>query len=305
MITVFLGLGGALLFGASDFIGGIASRVTSPLKVTALSALTGLVLLGTALAITGGAWSAEAVLFGLLSGIAVGSALALLYKSLAIGPMSILSPLTGLISALVPMTAGLLRGERLGLVGYLALALALFAVLLIGLSPGKAAQRPSALGLATAAGAGTLFGVFLILIDITPADSGLIPLVFSRAASATVMGLAILWMIGVSRSRRLVKQPGADAVPSSMRFLADPLGTPSWRVGMKLAIACGVIDSVANTLQLLGLRVGELSVMSVLNAMYPAGTIILAALVMQERVTRLQLVGLTLALVAAVMLALA
>ena len=304
MITVFLGLSGALLFGASDFIGGIASRVTSPLKVTALSALTGLVLLSTVLAVTGGAWSAEAVLYGSLAGLAVGTALALLYKSLAIGPMSILSPLTGLVSALVPMTAGLLRGERLAAIGYLALALALVAVVLIGFSPEKAARRPSALGLATAAGAGILFGVFLILIDISPDDSGLIPLVFSRAASAILMGLAVLWMIGRSRSRLVRKQHSIGAVPGIMRLLADPPGTPSWRVGLKLAVACGVIDSVANTLQLLGLRVGELSVMSVLNAMYPAGTVILAAIVMKERITPLQFVGLSIALLAAILFAL-
>ena len=156
----------------------------------------------------------------------------------------------------------------------------------------------------TATGAGIMFGVFLILIDITPDDSGLIPLVFSRAASASLMGLAILGMLAMSRSRGMRKQPSVDAVPGSMRLLADPLGTPSWRVGLKLAVTCGVIDSIANTLQLLGLRVGELSVMSVLNAMYPAGTIILAAVIMRERITPLQFAGLALALLAAVLFAL-
>jgi drug/metabolite transporter (DMT)-like permease len=304
MLTVVLGLGGALLFGASDFIGGIASRVTSPLKVTAISALTGLVLLSTGLMLTGGVWSAEAVAYGALSGVAVGIALALLYTSLAIGPMSILSPLTGLVSALVPMSAGLLRGEQLGLLGYLALGIALVAVVLIGFSPEKATQRPSAKGLITATGAGFMFGVFLILIHATPTDSGLIPLVFSRAANATIMGAAILGMIALSRLRPVTAQDPDAVVPRGMRNLADRPGAPSWRVGIKLAIACGIIDSIANTLQLLGLRVGELSVMSVLNAMYPAGTILLAALVTRERITPLQGVGLGLALLAAVLFAL-
>ena len=75
-------------------------------------------------------------------------------------------------------------------------------------------------------------------------------------------------------------------------------------MGIRLAIACGIIDSIANTLQLLGLRVGEISVVSVLNAMYPAGTILLAALVMRERITPLQGVGLGLALLAAALFAL-
>jgi drug/metabolite transporter (DMT)-like permease len=111
-------------------------------------------------------------------------------------------------------------------------------------------------------------------------------------------------MIALSRLRPVTTQDPAAAVPRGMHYLADRPGTPSWRVGIKLAIACGFIDSIANTLQLLGLRVGELSVMSVLNAMYPAGTILLAALVMRERITPLQGVGLALALVAAGLFAL-
>src|SRR5690606_6072370 len=149
-------------------------------------------------------------------------------------------------------------------------------------------QRPSAKGLSCAVGAGLLFGAFLILIDLTPPDSGLIPLVFSRAANACVMGLAMLLMVALARNRRGPALRRPDAVPPGMRFLADREGLPSWRIGLKLAIACGVIDSLANTLQLLGLRLGELSVMSVLNAMYPAGTIILASLLLRERITRVQ-----------------
>ena len=308
MITVVLGLSGGLLFGASDFIGGLASRITSPMKVTAYSALTGLVLLSAITAVTGGVWSADAIVFGALAGVAVGTALALLYASLAIGPMSILSPLTGMISAIVPMTAGLIRGERLLPIGYVALGLALVAVFLIGFSPEKTATRPTLRGLATATGAGVMFGVFLILIDLTPPESGLIPLVFSRAANATIMGLAILAVVVLGRARNRIParwQAGrADAIPPALRLLRDKPGASGWVVGARLAIACGIIDTTANTLQLLGLRSGDLSVMSVLNAMYPAGTIILAAIVMRERITRLQAVGLVLALAAAGMFAL-
>ncbi|MET1017346.1 MAG: EamA family transporter, partial [Leifsonia flava] len=77
------------------------------------------------------------------------------------------------------------------------------------------------------------------------------------------------------------------------------------RTGIMLAVACGVIDAVANTLLLLGIRVGDLSVMSVLTALYPAGTILLAAIVLRERIAPVQWIGLALALTAAGMLALA
>jgi drug/metabolite transporter (DMT)-like permease len=73
--------------------------------------------------------------------------------------------------------------------------------------------------------------------------------------------------------------------------------------GLKLAIFCGVLDAVANAVMLLGLRLGELTIMSVLTAMYSAGTIILAAIVIKERLTPSQIAGLVLALAAAAMLA--
>ena len=80
---------------------------------------------------------------------------------------------------------------------------------------------------------------------------------------------------------------------------------PGWRAGLWLAVVCGAIDASANAVLLLGLRIGELTVMSVLTALYPAGTIILAAVVLRERIAPVQVVGLVLALIAAGMLALA
>lgn len=80
---------------------------------------------------------------------------------------------------------------------------------------------------------------------------------------------------------------------------------PGWRAGFWLAVVCGAIDASANALLLFGLRIGELTVMSVLTALYPAGTIILAAVVLRERIAPVQVVGLVLALIAAGMLALA
>ena len=84
-----------------------------------------------------GRWSPEAVLWGGLSGVAGCLAIALLYACLAIGPMSILSPLTAVISALVPLGFGLARGEQLGTLGFVGLGLALVAVVLVGFVPEK------------------------------------------------------------------------------------------------------------------------------------------------------------------------
>ncbi|MHB1170996.1 MAG: EamA family transporter [Lacisediminihabitans sp.] len=291
MLPVVIGLVGALIFGAADFLGGIASKRISALRVTALGGASGLLILLLALPILGGTWSTQAVLLGALSGVSGAAAITLLYACLAIGPMSILSPLTAVVSALVPMLAGLIRGERLGPLGYLALALALVAVVLVGFVPEKGAVRPSLKALGMAVASGTLIGIFLIVIDLTPHDSGLVPLVVNRAVNATIM-FSVVGILGLLASRRGRRGETGQRVSTG------------WRSGLLLAVSGGVIDAIANTFLLLGLRLGDLTIQSVLTALYPAGTIILAAVVLKERIAPVQVVGLVLALVAASMLAL-
>lgn len=294
MLTVVVGISGALIFGFADFFGGLGSRRINPIIVTAIAALAGLLVLVLLLPFVGGVWSASAVLWGALSGVAGAIAIVLLYACLAIGPMSILSPLTAIVSAIIPLAWGLLGGERLQPLGYLALGIALIAVVLVGFVPEKGAVRPSLRGVLMAIGSGLMIGVFLILIDQSPADSGLIPLLFNRITNAAIMAtiIALLWF----RSRA---RDGAG-----MEFGSTREGPPSWRLGVRFALICGVIDAVGNGLLLLGIRLGELSVMGVLTAMYPAGTILLAAVVLKERIAPVQWAGLGFALSAAGLLSL-
>lgn len=294
MLTAIVGLAGALIYGAADFLGGLASKRISPIRVTALAAVSGLVGLLLVLAFGFGQWSVAAVFWGALSGVSGALAISLLYACLAIGPMSILSPLTAVVSAIVPMTWGLTTGDELAPVGYAALGLALVAVVLVGFVPEKGAVRPSLRGLLMAVGSGGMIGVFLILIDQTPEDSGIVPLVLNRAVNAALMFTAVLmlWLL----ARRSTSEARSNR--------AAPQRT-GWRAGLLLALACGVVDATANILLLVGIRIGELSVISVLTAMYPAGTILLAAVVLKERIAPVQWVGLVLALGAAGLLALA
>jgi len=245
------------------------------------------------------------VLLGGLSGVTGALAISLLYGCLAIGPMSILSPTTAVVSAVVPMLAGLVRGERFPLIGYIAIGLALVAIVLVGFVPERGAVRPSAKALLMAIGSGTMIGAFMILIDLTPDDSGLIPLVANRAVNALIMLLVIGGISALSwrRARRTVPELAADLLTATAE--ARAFGRSWWRHGIVLALLGGVIDAGANILLLVGLRLGELTVMSVLTALYPAGTIILAAVVLKERIAPVQIVGLVLAIIAASMLALA
>jgi drug/metabolite transporter (DMT)-like permease len=305
VITAVLGLLAAASYGSADFLGGLAARRIAPLRVTAIAAASGLVLLALLLLVVPGTASTAAVGWGLLSGVAGAVALALLYACLALGPMSILSPLTAVVSAIVPVGVGLAQGSRLGGAGWAGIALALVAVVLVGFVPDPAAPRPSARGLLMALGAGAGIGLVLVFLDRTPDDSGLVPLVANRATNLVLTGGAVLVLLLVARVRargraraRQQGEGGAAPVVEDAPHLL-PLRRALW-----LAVACGLADSGANVLILVGLRVGDLTVMSVLTALYSAATVVLAAVVLRERLTRSQVGGLVLALGAAVLLAL-
>jgi drug/metabolite transporter (DMT)-like permease len=286
MLVVLLGLASAVVYGAGDFFGGMASKRIPPVRVVALAGIVGFVLLSALSLLLGGRLSEGAVFWGLLSGVAGSFAILTLYAALAIGPMSILSPLTAVISAIVPLTWGVVLGERLPVIGYVALGIALVAVVLVGFVPEKGAVRPRLRGVVYAVVSGVLIGVLLIMLDRAPDDSGLLPLVFSRVSYLVILWgiVLVLWL--ASRAR-----PTAPAA--------------STRSVLWLILAAGAADAIANALLLVGFRVGELSVMAVLTALYPAGTIALAAVVLKERIAPVQWVGLVLALIAAALLAVA
>ena len=289
MLTVALGLIGALAYGGADFYGGLAARRSSTLLTTLGVALVGLVGLALTSPFVAAVSSYDAWFYGAASGLAGAIGIGLLYGSLAIGPMSILSPATAFISAIVPVSVGLSQGEGGGTFFYVALGLALLAVVLVGFVPEKGAVRPRPIGLLMAAGSGTFIGFTVILIDLSPANSGLIPLLANRMVSSSALivaaGALVLTRVALSRTPRL---PGLTEFRS---------------VGTMIIIA-GVMDVLANVAVIYGLRSGDLSVISVLIAIYPAGTILLASVVLKERIALIQWAGLALALVASALLAL-
>jgi drug/metabolite transporter (DMT)-like permease len=229
--------------------------------------------------------------------------------------MSILSPLTAVVSAVSPMLWGLLvDGEALSPVAYAGLAVALVAVVLVGFIPGEKVVRPSARGLLMAVGAGAAIGAFLIAIDQTSSASGLIPLILSRTTSAvlTMLAVGVLTVMALRRGEGaasvLHATSGLGATPSGHADLehataAHPTPVPTLARAWWLAVTCGVVDAAANALALLALRGGDLAIVSALTALYPAGTILLAAVVLRERVAAVQWTGLALALVAGGLLA--
>jgi drug/metabolite transporter (DMT)-like permease len=165
-----------------------------------------------------------------------------------------------------------------------------------------------------AIGSGVAIGAFFVTIDQTSEQSGVVPLLLNRAVTATIMFAAVGVLALVAARRRRDETRGAaasvdDSVDGRMPRAAGgtvvaPTRSPT-AAGVRLAILGGAVDVTAYGLLLIGIRAGELSVAAVLGAMYPAGTILLAALVLKERIAPVQWFGLVLALAAAGMLALA
>lgn len=319
MIAVVLSLLGALVYGSADFLGGLAARRLRAIVVTATAAVSGGVLLLAAFPILGGQWSAADALWGALSGVTGAIAIGLLYACLAIGPMSVLSPVTAVVSAIGPMLWGLLvSGERLSPLGYLGLPVAVVAIVMVAFLPGEKVARPSARGLVMAIGSGLAIGAFLILIDQTTATSGVVPLILNRLVNAALTGAIVAALVvgslhrgaGLRAALTADERPvaatpsgHADVEHHSARAVTAVTGSTgrAWA----LAVGCGVVDAAANVLLLLALRSdGDLAVVSALTALYPAGTVLLAAMVLGERIAGIQWAGLALALAAGAMLAL-
>ncbi|WP_457029717.1 EamA family transporter [Kitasatospora sp. P5_F3] len=277
MIALLLALGSSLAYGCADFLGGLGSRKAHVLRTVMIAAPASLAAELLLWPVLGASFSASALGWGAASGLASAVAFVLLYRTLAIGPMNVLSPVTALVSAALPVGVGLLQGEHLGLAGLVGLPLALMAVVLASAGPGTGSARPSRTALLLALGAGAAIALQLIFLHQAPSDSGVAPLIIGRAVSSAVTLAAAALM----RHR---------------------LG--SERPAYAMSAAAGVLDSVANLLFLFAARSGDLAVVAVITALYPAGTVLLARSVLGERIHRSQLVGLGTAAIAVSLLAL-
>ncbi|MBO4256265.1 DMT family transporter [Streptomyces griseorubiginosus] len=277
MIALLLALGSSLAYGCADFLGGLGARKAHVLRTVMIAAPASLAVELLLWPLLGASFSPGALGWGAASGVASAAAFALLYRTLAIGPMNVLSPVTALVSAALPVGVGLLQGEELTAAGVMRLPLALVAVVLVSAGDGAGSARPSRTALLLAFGAGAAIALQLVFLHQAPSDSGVAPLIVGRAVSSAVT----LAAAGLMR-RRLGPERPAYA----------------------LSATAGVLDSVANLLFLLAARSGDLTVVAVITALYPAGTVLLARGVLAERIHRAQLTGLGTAAVAVSLLAL-
>ena len=284
----------ALAYGVADFAGGLAARRAPVLVVTVIAQAAGLLtLLATVWALPGRP-SVAALGFGAAAGIAGATGLLLYLRALAMGPMGVVAPLSAVVGAGLPLVVGLATGERLGPVTILAIVVALVAIVLATAGTRRDAAASAGLVLGLVAGVG--FGLFFAILDATPDDSGLWPLLGGRVVSVALLAVLVL------RHRLPLPTRARSLVPSGTMEAART-ASPGSRGTVGLMIVSGVFDVVANILFLVATRLGNLGVSAVVVSLYPVVVVLLARAVLHERLSRTQLSSAGLALVASVLLA--
>lgn len=268
--TVLWGLGSALTWGIGDFCGGLATRRTSVWTVVLYSQAVGMALLlllvfafgETMPRLTDLVWGAVAGLAGIIG-------LTALYQAMALGQMALVAPLTAVIALSIPVIIGIVTEgwpASLTLIGFV---LAGLSVMLISYTPQRRAT-PSSLWIALVAGCG--FGSFFVLIAQTQDAAVFWPLVAARAASV----LALLLLMAFQKRSAL----------------------PIARQAIPPIILAGVFDAGGNACFVLAEQAGRLDIASTLSSLYPVSTVLLALLLLRERISPVQGIGVLVALVA-------
>jgi drug/metabolite transporter (DMT)-like permease len=277
LLAIFTGLGAAVAWGAGDFAGGLASRRAAAVRVLVMSQVLGSLLIVGLILIRAEPLSPRSdLLRGALAGLGGGLGLLLLYYSLATGKMGVAAPLTAVAAAGIPLVVGMTVDGAPPPVMLAGFVLALAAIWIISHPDAGAPLRPRDIFLPLLAGVG--FGVYLTLIGRIESPGALFwPLLAARAASVASLAVILLaWRD---------KGGGTAAFPWLLAFLAgtgDTLGTTSFAVAAQIC---------------------RLDVAAVLGSLYPAATVLLARLVLAERLTLRQNAGVVLALAAVVMIA--
>jgi drug/metabolite transporter (DMT)-like permease len=270
VIAVLLALGSAMAYGISDFIGGLLASRMSAWTVAFCSQLGGASVVVVAALLGDGTLSWAALAWGALGGLGNGLGGVFLYRGLAAGRMGVVAPISGVGAALLPAIVGLASGERPSGLVWTGLLLALPAIYLVARTPMDAGQSAVA-GVRDGMLAGAGFGLTFVAVAHSPDDAGLWSLATNLLVALPVIALG--------------------ATVTGERWW------PHTRLAA-LAPTAGLLSAAAFVLFLEATRHGFLTVTAVISSLYPAATILLAALVLHERIHRAQAVGLGLCAVA-------
>ena len=278
-MAIALGALVALAYGSGDFLGGFASQ-----RLRTSTVLLGAQSIGLAVSILlvivlrDASPDAHVYVLSAVAGAVGVVAVALLYRGLAVGRMSVVAPVSAVGGAVLPVVWGLLRGERPSALAMVGIALALIAIVIVG----RGAEHDPAPSvtplheLALGAGAGIGFGIVFILFSESASGSGLWPVLIARCTSVPLLIGAVI----------VLRQP--------------PRVT---RSGLAPVLGAGLFDVTANALIVLAIRRGLLSLVAPVASLYPATTVLLARFVLYERIGRQRAGGLALGLVGLALIA--
>ncbi len=278
-MAILLALGAAVAYGASDFVGGVASRRTTAWPVAFLGATFGAVGATVLVVVFPGAPTVSDLLWGALAGVGNGLGGAFLYRGLSLGRMGVVGPVSAVGAAALPVLVGVLGGERPAQLVWAGIVLALPAIWLVAREPAisdGAVRLADGLVEGVLAGAG--FGLLFAALGQVPDGAGYAPVLLSQL-------IGMLAIIG------LVTVMGGRWVP---RHRSEVVG----------GAAAGVLSVTAVVGFLLATQQGLLAVSSVLASLYPAVTVLLASVLLRERIHRAQGVGLALCAVSVAFVAL-
>ncbi len=270
-MAVILALVSALAYGISDFLGGVFSRGASAWQVAVTGQTSSAAVTWVAVLVVAGEPTGAHLVLGALGGLATGVGTAFLYRGFARGRMGVVAPVSAVGSALVPLSVGIVQGDRPSLLAIGGIVVAFPAIWLISRPDAKthgplvdaAPGAPSGLSDGVLAGLG--FGVLFALLGQVPESAGMMPLAACQSASVVaVIAIALL----------LREDWVPRSLPAARGFLLGPIGF------------------TATATFLAATHHGLLSLVSVISALYPASTIVLAWLVLHERIGRGQAVGL-------------
>ncbi len=202
--------------------------------------------------------------------------MALLYRALAIGRMAVVAPTTAVCAVALPVMASVALGERPGLMAAVGIVVGLAAIVLVSQetapagadAPASGGRFPPGVGIALISG--VMIGFFFLALTRSSPEAGMWPILAARATSVLIFGSA------VAARRESIRLPGV----------------------LGITLLCGALDMLANALYLLASRVGPLSLMVTLASLYPASTVLLARVILNERLNPRQIVGVACALAA-------
>lgn len=276
-MAVLLGLLAALSYGAGDFAAGLGGRRTDSGAVTVVVQIFGLAAAGIAVLIfRGNGPSPTALVWGAVSGVGNGLGTLALYRGLAVGQMSVVAPLSAVVTAVLPVVIGLALGEHLSTLAGIGIGVVIPAIVLVSWQRNSKENANTRTGIAEGVLSGIGFALLFIALNQAGTRSGAWPLITGQAV-ALLLVLPFGWR--------------------TYHRLRTDIST------VAIIVAAGLLGGTANLLFLAATGYGQLSIVAVLTALYPAVTILLARIVLGERWTHFQMAGLIAAGIAIVLIA--